>query len=204
MADLQDIYIIFKDDVLYEDANETLFTWIINNANVINGNGFYVKVIELDDSNIDKIAALNVKTLPALFIDSEVKTYGGNKIREYIKKMVTEGNIKKEETKKTVKPIKKVESSSETDMNDWILEQLNSQGDDDEINGKSHVIEEPMEESAIMRKTQEMRARRDAQTKTTAPKRAAYNAPRQQVNTGPEDEDDLLLDKMFSNQELSV
>lgn len=151
MAELQDIYIIYKDDVLYEDANETLFTWIINNADVINGNGFYVKVIELDDSNLDKIASLNVKTLPALFIDSDVKTYGGNKIKDYIKKIVSEGNIKQEEEKQKKKPSVKITESktSESDMNDWIYDQLMTQGDDD---GKSSIMEEPMEESSIMKK----------------------------------------------------
>lgn len=202
MSDLQDIYIIFKDDILYEDANETLFTWIINNAKTINSNGLYVKVIELDDSNIDKIASLNVKTLPALFIDSEVKTYGGNKIKDYIKKLVTEGSSKVVETKKKHVVVKKAESSTaETDMNDWIYDQLMTQGDDD---GKSSLVEEPMESDTIMRKTQEMRSLRDAQMKPTTPKKPVFNQPKFSGPPPPEDADDLLLDKMFSNQELSA
>jgi hypothetical protein len=204
MSDLQDIYIIFKDDILYEDANETLFTWIINNATTINSNGFYVKVIELDDSNIDKIASLNVKTLPALLIDSDVKTYGGNKIKEFIKKLVAEGHTKAEdEKKKKHVVIKKVETSSaENDMNDWIYDQLMTQGDDD---GKSSLVEEPMESDTIMRKTQEMRSLRDAQTKTTStPKKPAFMTPKMSGPPQPADADDLLLEKMFENQELST
>ena len=202
MTDLQDIYIIYKDDILYEDANETLFTWIINNAQTINTNGYYVKVIELDDSNIDKIASLNVKTLPALLIDSDVKTYGGNKIKEYIKKIVAEGHVKQEEEKNKPKTvIKKLQTSSaESDMNDWIYDQLMTQGDDD---GKSSIMEEPMEESTIMRKTQEMRQMRDSQIKQQTPKKPVFTPPKHSGPPPPEDADDILLNKMFENQELS-
>lgn len=202
MAELQDIYIIYKDDVLYEDANETLFTWIINNADVINGNGFYVKVIELDDSNLDKIASLNVKTLPALFIDSDVKTYGGNKIKDYIKKIVSEGNVKQEEEKQKKKPSVKITESktSESDMNDWIYDQLMTQGDDD---GKSSIMEEPMEESSIMKKTQEMRQMRESKIKHQMPKKPMFTAPKHSGPPPPEDADDILLNKMFDNQELT-
>lgn len=202
MTDLQDIYIIYKDDILYEDANDTLFTWIINNGRVINSGGYYVKVIELDDSNIDKIASLNVKTLPALLIDSVVKTYGGNKVKEAIKKLVSEGSeSKKEENQKKHVVVKKVESStSESDMNDWIYDQLMTQGDDD---GKSSLTEEPMNPSTLMQKTQEMRQLRDAKVKHQTPKKPVFTQPKMSGPPPPEDADDILLNKMFENQELS-
>lgn len=188
---LQDIYIIYKTDILYDDVNETLFTWIINNALNINENGYYIKLIELTDNNIDTIASLNVKTLPALLIDSEVKTHGGNKIKQFIIDLVT--NVEPKEHENIKKPAKQ---SNNADMNDWILEQLQDQTED---NG-NHIIEEAMDSNNIMQKTQEMRIQRENKTPAKPPKR---QMKQEKKTSGPKDADDILLDKMFDNQQIT-
>jgi hypothetical protein len=191
---LQDIYIIFKKDILYEDVNKTLFTWIINNARNINESGYYVKLIELTDKNIDTIASLNVKTLPALLIDSEVKSIGGNKIKNYIIELASGEN---EESKQDIKKSKPVAKQNENDMNDWIMDQLKSQAEDGD-----NEIDEGMGSDTIMRKTQEMRQQRDSKV-------PAKHIPKRQQekkinkSSGSKDADDILLDKMFDNQQIT-
>lgn len=188
-----DLYIIFKSDILYDDVNETLFTWIINNANNINNAGYYIKLIELTSANIDTIASLNVKTLPALLIDSEVKTFGGNKIRDYIMDTVSS-----EPAQKAIPvPKKKTVKIDNDDMNTWILDQLNDQHDD---NAHSD-IDDAMKPDTIMQRTQEMRAHRDPKTPPKAPKRQIQHENKRPAQL---DQDDILLDKMFDNQQITT
>ncbi len=139
MESLNILKIFIKDSKKTENRyNKNLFEFLNNNVEEIVDSNYYIRLILIDDSNIDKFVKLGIKSTPALLDENENKTVTG--VEQIIKYIVSKCENWEEEVE-TKCPIKRETLSNDKnfDKNDDLRSYFMNEvmGDD--------TIEEPVD-----------------------------------------------------------
>lgn len=137
MENLSILKIFVKDSKKTENKyNKNLFGFLNNNVEEIIDSNYYIRLILIDSSNIDKFYKLGIKSTPALLDEQEQQTVTG--VEEIIKYIISKCENWEEEVEPKC-PIKKESSGGNYEKNEDLRSYFMNEvmGDD--------TIEEPVD-----------------------------------------------------------
>lgn len=116
--------------------NKNLLNFLINNVNELVNCGIFIRIVLVNERNIQAIHSLNIKSTPALYMSDEEDTItkvGVNNIIQFLIDFCeNDKGIKSKNNKKKEKDLYVQES---TDIKDMLTEIINEDDDsDDELN----------------------------------------------------------------------
>lgn len=81
---MNEITILFRDDPEHQIFNQQIISFLEEKHRLLNQNGYVIRPVIVDTSNIDKYAKLGVQSLPALLTSNDNQENGVNNIIAFL------------------------------------------------------------------------------------------------------------------------